>query len=464
MPLDFRNFLAASVMNDGHIVSYRSLGRELKVHSNAAKKMLYEFYITQTNKSPSSVNATYLLDGVPKSSNGSFTDGYQQDGADKHMQSSPYMSDLVLHQEDQEEAAPSRSIVLAKEEDLEEAKTKFELIHSVHIYSLGPSRVQNLQILSDCNRAISAKHANEDPLVFQEKYGIIHNTGAKRRTGGPPSIGPPLSSQRTSIDKGSDNSQDSIREQKKGVKPLDRSLPNDRSIKSNSKAAVAPEMKAEGPRNLEKPAGKRSAAKKEPSDIFKPFSRPRVNSKLEKTDIPNGASAAPSTAALQSKSEQEDGIMKDASENEQEDDFMASMNVNPRTSKSKSERAEQLRKMMEDEDEEMEDAGSGAPLSSQEKGPLDRSSSQIETSADPPNVAFGGRRRGRRKVMKKKTVKDEEGYLVTKAEPAWESFSEDEPLPQQKTLGSTTASSVGKGKKTAGKPGQGNIMSFFGKK
>ena len=54
---------------------------------------------------------------------------------------------------------------------------------------------------------------------------------------------------------------------------------------------------------------------------------------------------------------------------------------------------------------------------------------------------------------------------MTKEEPAWESFSEDEPPPQrQKIPASTATSSTGKGKKTGGKPGQGNIMSFFGKK
>ena len=41
--------------------------------------------------------------------------------------------------------------------------------------------------------------------------------------------------------------------------------------------------------------------------------------------------------------------MKATSEDEQEDDFMVSNSVNPRVSESQSERAEQLRKMMEDE-------------------------------------------------------------------------------------------------------------------
>ena len=91
--------------------------------------------------------------------------------------------------------------------------------------------------------------------------------------------------------------------------------------------------------------------------------------------------------------------------------------------------------------------------------------------------------------MKKKTVKDEDGYLgvfippshqlilliadivlaVTKEEQAWESFSEDEPAPK-KLKGLPTANTnkpavaAAVAVKKAGKPGQGNIMSFFAKK
>lgn len=62
-------------------------------------------------------------------------------------------------------------------------------------------------------------------------------------------------------------------------------------------------------------------------------------------------------------------------------------------------------------DEEMEDTRDDAPQISQESELVDGSASQNETSLEPPAVASGGRRRGRRKVMKKKTIKDEEGYL-----------------------------------------------------
>ncbi len=121
--------------------------------------------------------------------------------------------------------------------------------------------------------------------------------------------------------------------------------------------------------------------------------------------------------------------MKDASENEQEDDFISKPTENPDPKKSKAQRAEQLRKMMEDEgnnavatltsiisaditqDEETETDPEDPHPPSQDSIPIDALPSHSEPSPEPPVVVSGGRRRGRRKVMKKKTIKDEEGYL-----------------------------------------------------
>jgi DNA polymerase delta subunit 3 len=52
---------------------------------------------------------------------------------------------------------------------------------------------------------------------------------------------------------------------------------------------------------------------------------------------------------------------------------------------------------------------------------------------------------------------------VTKEEAVWESFSEDEPAPPPKPK-VQASSTTSKGKKPVAKVGQGNIMSFFGKK
>ena len=61
-------------------------------------------------------------------------------------------------------------------------------------------------------------------------------------------------------------------------------------------------------------------------------------------------------------------------------------------------------------DEEVEDAVGNTSQISQQSEPVDASLSQKESSTEPL-IVNGGRRRGRRKVLKKKTIKDEEGYL-----------------------------------------------------
>jgi DNA polymerase delta subunit 3 len=50
---------------------------------------------------------------------------------------------------------------------------------------------------------------------------------------------------------------------------------------------------------------------------------------------------------------------------------------------------------------------------------------------------------------------------VTREEPVWESFSEDEPEQSKRKPAILTTAKQAKG---GNRPGQGNIMSFFGKK
>lgn len=127
-------------------------------------------------------------------------------------------------------------------------------------------------------------------------------------------------------------------------------------------------------------------------------------------------------------------------------------------------------------DEDMPDAPTDVPSEAPSKDP--EPASKPESSEPKEHVVVeNGRRRGKRKVMKKKTMKDAEGYLgnhprqylayptqmltklVTIEEPVWESFSEEEPAPPPKKKPSIGGSAP-KGKKG----GQGNIMSFFSKK
>ena len=119
--------------------------------------------------------------------------------------------------------------------------------------------------------------------------------------------------------------------------------------------------------------------------------------------------------------------MKDASEDERIEDLLEPSSKYPTTKVSQSERAEQLRRMMEDEDktgmycnpskqiinlfaDEETDVTGRRPLTAQELQSIDAYAPQDRTSSQSL-IIVADRRRGRRKVMKKKTTKDNEGYL-----------------------------------------------------
>ncbi|MCJ1394909.1 hypothetical protein MMC18_007789 [Xylographa bjoerkii] len=423
--------------------------------------MLYEFHSKQNAKKPGSVHATYLVSGIkaPKAiSNGSAAKADE----DVHMQSSPFMSSSMPRQNVEEEVPVIKVMTLVQEQHLDAVKKRYDTISSIHVYSLEPNQIQDLQVLSDVKRDIAAKYAKEDPLLVGAQYGTIGNPGVKRRTGSRPSFVAAASmvagvpkTVHTSVSK---------------VIPsaLSENVFQD---SQTSRVQTKIETKHEGPKDTNKKATiRKPALKREQSDIFKSFSKPKQKIVREGTESSIDADSIPATPKLEASGSPRDELMVDASEDEQEEDVMV---LSKKTSKddqsqrkSRVDRAEELRKMMDDEDEPMENAPEPSAPEANDSQTID-APQEKEIVTEPQDVLSGGRRRGRRKVIKKKTIKDEEGYLVTKEEAAWESFSEDEPAPAPKAkIPTSTASSsaAGKSKKTGGKPGQGNIMSFFGKK
>ncbi|KAI9705567.1 MAG: hypothetical protein M1836_006323 [Candelina mexicana] len=469
----YKGFLAAEILSESHIVTYRSLSRALKVHSNVAKEMLFDFHHQETSKKPGSFHATYLLSGLRQPPEPAPVNGvHEKDGDDDLMQSSPLMSSSMPNQDEAEESIPIRTITLVKEEHLEEVKAQYEKIASLHIYSLEPSSLQvDLQLLSDSNRQISVKYASEDPLQVCTQYGTIRNPNVKRRTGRrpPPAVTAiPASAQTTTkvpakpqTNKGEEDkkqSQDSTKlnsEQKPPEQPAPKpTAKNERRTSTDSKPTTRP-----------------SSLRRDKPDIFKSFAKSKASLKREHTGSSAGTSPAPSVAesAAASAVEDEPEPMKDASDDEQEEDDTPEISSKEREleRKAKLERQERLKKMMEDDDEEdepMEDAAT-APTADEQAPDNEKPEDSQETPAEEPTVVVsGGRRRGKRRVMKRKTVKDEEGYLVTRDEPGWESFSEEEPKAQKAKTPAPTSSASTKAKKSGGKPGQGNLMSFFSKK
>jgi DNA polymerase delta subunit 3 len=104
------------------------LARALKVHVNAAKRMLYDFHAHENAKKPGSIHATYLLAGTqkvqekPALSNGRKSTKLE----DEPVPSSPppFTSSMLQSSQqngDDEEAERSsiRIITLAREESLD---------------------------------------------------------------------------------------------------------------------------------------------------------------------------------------------------------------------------------------------------------------------------------------------------------------------------------------------------------
>jgi DNA polymerase delta subunit 3 len=128
MALPHRQWLAAQVLSDQQTVSYRTLARALKVHVNAAKRMLFDFHAHENAKRPGSVHATYLLSGIKKIkekqslSNGQ--NGLQHDDEPVPSSPPPFTSSMLQSSQkngddDDVEVSSIQTITLVREESLE---------------------------------------------------------------------------------------------------------------------------------------------------------------------------------------------------------------------------------------------------------------------------------------------------------------------------------------------------------
>ncbi|THY04509.1 hypothetical protein D6D03_03650 [Aureobasidium pullulans] len=468
MASDYIEHLSANVLNDGQTVSYRTLSRALRVHSNLAKQMLYDFHHSQNTKKPTTLHATYLITGRKTISLEQAEDKAveSQHGPDKTMRSSPAPSSPT-HNHDQPEIREyqATSILLVDQDHLDAAKSTFDQVLSIHVYSIQPGKLnvfptpalhvhftanakQDLHVLTECNRAIMATAVNEDLLETSKQYGIIQNSQVKRRPMRAQKQPPPPNAAPANPAKSMfASSRPSAKE----------------TSKSSTSARSTPDSSQASTQASSKPAATKTAPlKREGSSLFKAFAKARPKADSQATESSAEASPALEPAV------KEDEPMHDLSDEEADDEDAAMLDEGAITEtggKSKKEREEALRRMMDMEDEPMTDAPAKTPAAVAPEPAADESDAKSEPQKkeEPEEkvIVAGGRRRGRRRVMKKKTVQDEEGYLVTREEPGWESFSEEEPEPKKVKV--AVAPPAAKNKKAAPK-GQGNIMSFFSKK
>lgn len=248
-------------------------------------------------------------------------------------------------------------------------------------------------------------YSSEDPLKGAKIYGTVINAGVRRRAGQRPLPAP------TAIFTANPANQPNAK-LKKTEMDDSSSAPSIGGLFSKVKLEVsssqsAKDVQSKQPEEQRKAASAPSQLRRDSSNIFKSFAKAKPKMKREGTDSSAGTSGIDSGAP----SGREDESMKDVSEDE-EDDYIQSPQVSSKEvvetdRKSRKEREAALRKMMEDDDPE-EDS-----LIKPEKTDVDSPPEDVTVSQPLEEAAqsTGGRRRGRKRIMKKRTIKDEEGYL-----------------------------------------------------
>ena len=388
------------------------------MHSNLAKQMLYEFHRKQNAKKPGTVYATYLLTGTrkpqPSAAQTNGTHESQQnaeeegDVEDTVMRSSPPLPGSSMPIESQE-ASPEpqavRTLLLVREHHLSQAKSTFETITGLHVYSLSAGNsLTDLHVLTDCNRQIAATHAAEDPLEAWKQYGTIQNPSVRRRTQKrqPPPAPAPVS-------KSADVKPKSAAQPTAKPPPTLERKASSKSESKPSSAKATPE-----PTAAKKPAEPKRQGS---GNIFKSFAKTQPPKPKE-----SNAKSASASPAPEAEKDEEDLPMNDFSDEEPDADEGAGDEVEETAAgNSRKDRKKALEEMMEQEDEAMEDAAAGKneigdardeeEAEEHDAGALDKQPAEVERESKEDVKVENGRRRGRRRVMKKKTVKDEDGYL-----------------------------------------------------
>ncbi|UPL03293.1 hypothetical protein LCI18_014227 [Fusarium solani-melongenae] len=434
---EHRKFLADRLLSEELPITYRVLSRALAVHVNTAKEMLYDFHKYQNASRANSVYATYLVYGIRSS------DNQESDGDVK-------MSSSAAENEALSETVPVTTMTLAREEELSDILADYQQVTSIHVYSLAPHPQRDLSLLLDVSTQLSEYPKDEDAFAASKKYGFISNPQARKR------------------DRKGRPQAPAIQRETASSKPAPAAKAKEELSTAKSEAAEAKPTKKEASAPSSKEATSTSSGSKKPA----------AKKAMAGSIMQSFAKAAARPPKPKPAPKEEDTSMALSDDGEADDSDIVASKSKPAVDaeevrRKRQEREDALRKMMEDddeddnkedsdkeeeqEDEEMEEAPEPEP---EPEEPKEKKPSEVISSSGD------GRRRGKRRVMKKKRILDDQGYMVTIQEEGWESFSEEEAPKPAKKLAPTPAPSSSAGSK-AKKPapkGQGNIMSFFSKK
>ncbi|KAI1646588.1 DNA polymerase subunit Cdc27 [Daldinia loculata] len=433
----YMQYLAQKLLTEDQLVTYRLLSRALKVHVNTAKEMLYDFHKSQNDKRPGSLHATYLVYGTKKAP-------VKVEESDGDVKMTDSQSSEEMHVPFSDEV-PTYTLSIVKEEQLQDLLAEYDEVTSIHIYSLAPHPLKDLQLLADTARQVLELSTTGDVPASSKTFGSIANPNMRRRERRGPAPKPVTSTPTPKAAPKAENKQE--------TQPAD--------VKEEPKVAPQGNVKGSTPATTtKKPTAAASLKRQSSSGIGQMFAKAAAKPKKPAAKAP--ASAVEEDQKMALSDDGEDDVVP-MPEVKQESESARQLRKN---------RQAELRRMMEESEEEEEEEEEKAespteePMEEEEEEPSPEPEPKEEEPAEVVSSTGDGKRRGRRRVTRKKQVMDDKGYLVTIQEQGWESFSEDEapPPPKQKPQ-PVKAEPAAKPKKAAGKgQGQGNIMSFFSKK
>lgn len=279
----------------------------------------------------------------------------------------------------------------------------YQKVTSIHVYSLSPHPQKDLSPLSDLSTQVSGYKTKEDSIAMAKKYGIIVNPQVRRRDRKGRAPAPaPAPAQAPTV-----------------TKPTIKQEPSKSTVAKNAKPEPATKASFFAPK-----------LKQETSDASSKDSTPASSAPGQKKSAPplkrggsgsimqSFAKAKPPKPKPEPKKE-EDTTMALSDDGEAGDDDMP-VSKKPAVDtesirKAKKEREEALRRMMEEDDDEEEEVPSEKDDEEMEEAPEPEPEPQPEEKKEEPaevvSSAGNGRRRGKRRVMQKKRIVDDQGYM-----------------------------------------------------
>lgn len=377
---------------------------------NQRYRMLYDFHNYQNQKKANSVHATYLIYGTKAA----------QEDADVEMASS------MPEHEPLSETVHTSTLTLAREENLsgtcsslhlscvllltsfQDVLSEYRTVDSIHVYSLAPAPQRDLSALSELSRSLLEYSIKEDSTKAAQKYGIIGNPDVRRRNRNERAKEPAPSAAAI-------------------PKPATPAIKTESIAKPTASQATS-KIKQEPPAEDPSSTAAKPTASAAKTGTAKPA--PALKRGASGGIMQSFAKAASKPQKPKKEPEKEDSSMAMSDDGEADDDDVIPAAKkrpvkDPETLRRiKQEREAELRRMMEedDDDEEEEEEAEEEKVKSEdeemeeapEPEPEPEPEAKKEEEEGPSEVVSAtenGRRRGKRRVMLKKRIKDDEGYM-----------------------------------------------------